>query len=51
MSGSAVMGVNWEQEGAKHTALGGSNVEHWSKEGVIANLNCLGSAYVEVILM
>ncbi len=28
VSGSAVMGVQCEQEGAEHTALGGSGVEH-----------------------
>ena len=39
MSGSAVMGVQCEQEGADHTALGGSNVEHYSRGGVTATLS------------
>ena len=36
---SAVMGVQYEQEGAEHTALGGSGGEQLSEGGVIANLN------------
>lgn len=36
MSVVAVLGVQYEQEGAEHTALGGSGC-------VAANLNCLGS--------
>ena len=39
MSGSAVMGVQCEQEGADHGALGGSDVEHYSRGGVTATLS------------
>ena len=46
--GSAVMGVQCEKAGAEHRALGDSSVGHWSRGGVIANLNCLGSACEEV---
>ncbi len=43
MSGIAVMDVQSEQEGAGHTALGGSGLQHQSVGGVTTNPNCLGS--------
>ena len=46
MSGSAVVGVNCDQEGAEHAApswsLGGSGVQHWLRGGVAANLYFMG---------
>ena len=41
------MDVHCEQEGAEHTALGGSCSEE-SRRGMTANQNCLGSACEEV---
>ncbi len=48
MSGIAVMGVQCEQEGAEHTALGGSGVEHQSGRDLMANPNCPWSVCEEV---
>ncbi len=48
MSGIAVVGVQREQEGAEHTALGGSCVEHYSGGGVTTSLNYLRSVCEEV---
>ncbi len=48
MSMIAVVGVQREQEGAEHTALGGTGVHHESGGGVTANLNCLRSVCEEV---
>ncbi len=42
------MGAQSEQEGAEHTALGGSGVEHQSGGGVTSNLDYLGSVCEEV---
>lgn len=48
-SGSAVVGVQCEKEGAEHTARGSSSVEHQHRAGVSANLNSVWSAYEEVL--
>ncbi len=48
MLGITVMGVQSEQEGAEHTALGASSVEQESGGGVTTNLNSLGSVCEEV---
>ena len=38
MSGNAAMDLQPEQEGAEHTTLGGSGVEHFSGGGVTDSL-------------
>ncbi len=42
------MGVQSEQVGTEHTTLGDSSVMHWSKEGLITNLECLETVCKEI---
>ena len=48
MLGAPVKGVQRKQQGAEHTALGGSGVDQKSGADETANLKCLGSVCGEV---
>ncbi len=45
---SPVVSVVYEKEGTEHTALGCSDVQHYSGGGVTAHLKCLGYFFEQV---